>query len=498
MTMFLLPLKARRGMIYALLALAEAGWLGALLMMQTAGKGFPISPWFFTLLGAVSLAILLGWFSDIYQIPFELARVTGMLLAVLMWLALLKASLYPDAHLWQMGWFGQFMRDVVTDGSVRMSAVWVGVAVGYIWWRCLAMGHTLPEASLAKFTLKAGVVGFTVAFILADIHPELAPPLSFLLLFVFGGLLAMTFSHTQTIAEFHGEAAVGRWDTRVTNNLVITISILIIAIILASVFSLSLLDKIGALFTYFLQLIAAPLLAFILWIFNIIDPYLQHFFDWLKAYLADPNAVAPTPEATAAASSATSENLAGNAETSPVGWAIYTIWMWRALALAAVLWIFYRFTGTLGARFRNPNAGQSAIAGTQESLSSEKEARQTWLDKGKARLADLANMVRQFGIGKELRAAATIRRIYAALMILAAEYGLERTQSETPLEFLNRLSARWENIAEPLGIITHAYINVHYGQLPEGRAGVDKVRRAWDEVFEKIQQLDDGAKIAPK
>ncbi len=497
MTIFLLPLKARRGVIYALLALAEAGWLGALLMMLVAGDSFQISPWFFTLLGAVSVAILLGWLSDVYQMPLESARTLGMLLAALMWLSLLKSTLYPDVHVWQLGWFGQFLRDAATKGATRMSAVWVGVAVGYIWWRCLAIGHTLPEASLAKFTLKAGVAGFSLAFILADIHPELAPPLSFLLLFVFGGLLAMSFSHTETIAEFHGDAAAGRWKTRVTNNLVITIAILIIAIILASIFSLSLLDKINALFIYFLQLIAAPVLAFILWIFKLIDPYLQHFFDWLKAYLADPTAVTPTPTATAA-SDAASETFGADGQTSPVWWAVYTIWMWRALGIGLILWIFYRFTGTLGARFRNPVAGQSSIAGSQESLSSEKRAGETWLDKGKARLSDLVNMVRQFGIGKELRAAATIRRIYAALMILAAHYGLEREPSETPLEFLNRLSARWQTLSEPLSVITNAYINVHYGQLPEGRAGVDKVRRAWDDVYEAMQQLDNSEKIAPK
>ena len=493
MTMFLLPLKTRRGVIYALLALAEAGWLGALLMMQVAGDGFQVSPWFFTLLGAVSLAILLGWFSDVYQMPLESARVLGMILAVLMWLALLKATLYPDVHLWQLGWFGQFIRDASSDGTTRMSAVWVGVATAYIWWRCLTVGHTLPEASLAKFTLKAGVVGFTVAFILADIHPDLAPPLSLLLLFVFGGLLAMNFSHTETITDFHGDAAAGRWGTRVTNNFAITIAIVIIAIILASVFSLSLLDKISTLFVYFLQLIAAPVLAFILWLFNLIEPYLERFLDWLNAYLADPNAVTPTPEATAAANTA-AENFAGNEPTSPVWWAGYTIWLWRVLAVTVILWIFYRFTGTLGDRFRNPNAGQATVASGQESLSPEKREGQSWLDKGKARLADLANMVRQFGIGKDLRAAATIRRIYAALMVLVAHYGLERAPSETPLEFLNRLLARWESLTEPLSVITNAYINVHYGQLPEGRAGADAVRRAWDEVYETVQELDKSAK----
>ena len=78
--------------------------------------------------------------------------------------------------------------------------------------------------------------------------------------------------------------------------------------------------------------------------------------------------------------------------------------------------------------------------------------------------------------------AENVRRIYAALQAHAAAYGLERSQAETPLEYLPRLSARFPGAADGLGEITLAYMAVHYAQRPASEEQVRSLRAVWQGV----------------
>ena len=59
-----------------------------------------------------------------------------------------------------------------------------------------------------------------------------------------------------------------------------------------------------------------------------------------------------------------------------------------------------------------------------------------------------------------------------------------------PLEFLVPLQTRWPALIDEFAVITYAYVNVHYGQLPEGRAGLQTVQQNWKTVLEQLDQLD--------
>ncbi len=491
MNLFLLPLKPKRGVIYGLLTLAEASWLATVLLVLVPVAG-STGAWFESVVLAVGVAILFGWLTDVYQMPLETTRAAGMVLAGAVWLALLKATLYPAAHLWQLGWLGQFARDAVARGEVRMTAIWLLAAVGYIWWRCLFLGHTPPEMSIAKFTMEAGGIGFAVALLLGSLQPALAPSLGILLLFVVSILLAMSLSHTQTIAEFHGDAATGRWGIRLLNSAAIVGGALIAMLVLGSLFSLPLLDKVMSVVGLGLAYILKPLLAFLIWLMMKLEPLIQSLIRWLQSFANDAGDIglSATP---APASTPVPAVVPSSTPHEPVWWAKYTIWMWRAAGVTLILWLFYRFTGGLRQRYRRGGTDSGGIATVSETISPGRIGADGWFTRGKKRLADVVNLIRQFGIGGDLRAAATIRRIYAALTVLAAQHGHQRAESQTPLEFLGVLKAEWTALAEPLTIITNAYINVHYGQLPEGDAGLARVRSAWDEVYAALTQPENGS-----
>jgi hypothetical protein len=88
-----------------------------------------------------------------------------------------------------------------------------------------------------------------------------------------------------------------------------------------------------------------------------------------------------------------------------------------------------------------------------------------------------------------LLAAARIRRIYAQLMDLSAQLGERRPPATTPLEFLPKLAALFPAEKESVGIITHAYLNVRYGEAPEESKAVQDVVSAWKKVNQQGRQL---------
>ncbi len=483
MSLLLVPLNPKRGTIYALLMFAEAGWLTALslALVPVAASG---SHWFFAVTIAVGVAILLGWLTDAYQIPLAAARNFGLVLAGLVWLFLLKNALYPAVHLWQIGWLGQFFHDAVTAGNARITAAWLGALVGYIWWRGLFLGHTPPELPIARPTMTIGATGFAIALLLGSLQPALAPSLGLVLLFVCCVLPAASLSHTQTIAEIHGDAAMGRWRIRLLNAAAATAAVLIAAMVLGSIFSLPVLDRIMGVVVLGLGYLLKPLTAIFIWLLMKLGPLLEAIINWLRTFTTAGGsaAIAPTP-----APAATPIPIEVSPATpQPVWWAKYTIWLWRAAGAAVVAWLFYRLTGTLRQRYR-PRAAENGLATETASITAEKSDADGWFSAGKKRLGEWIKLVRQFGIGRELHAAATIRRIYAALMVLAAQRGLQRAESQTPLEFLAVMQSEWQSLAEPLAVITNAYVKVHYGQLPEDTAGADTVKQAWETVLSALE-----------
>jgi len=93
---------------------------------------------------------------------------------------------------------------------------------------------------------------------------------------------------------------------------------------------------------------------------------------------------------------------------------------------------------------------------------------------------DALNAVGQFGLGRNLFAVLTIRRIYAQMARLAREEGYPRAPSETPYEYQGTLQTAFPNVRGEIGLITDAYVRVHYGELPESEEALQRVIEAWN------------------
>lgn len=80
---------------------------------------------------------------------------------------------------------------------------------------------------------------------------------------------------------------------------------------------------------------------------------------------------------------------------------------------------------------------------------------------------------------QRLITASTVRRIYTRLMALAHKAGCGREASETPLEFLGKLIDLFPDHKSEVTTITHAYVQVRYGEFPEDEIDLKRVREGW-------------------
>lgn len=93
-------------------------------------------------------------------------------------------------------------------------------------------------------------------------------------------------------------------------------------------------------------------------------------------------------------------------------------------------------------------------------------------------LTDLMDFRRR----QKKRAAARIRQIYADVLELCKDCGKQRPQVMTPLEFEPEIVSLFPDFRTEISTITHAYLRVRYGLLPETQNEVSEVENSWRRI----------------
>jgi hypothetical protein len=100
--------------------------------------------------------------------------------------------------------------------------------------------------------------------------------------------------------------------------------------------------------------------------------------------------------------------------------------------------------------------------------------------------------IQKFGIGRRMIAATIIRRIYTMLLDTASELGHPRYLSETPFEFQQRLFRIFPKLEGEIGLITDAYVQVRYGEIPEEERIISMVEAAWAAIETEAKHVERG------
>jgi hypothetical protein len=135
-------------------------------------------------------------------------------------------------------------------------------------------------------------------------------------------------------------------------------------------------------------------------------------------------------------------------------------------------------------RLRQPDREEKGEEDRESLLSAHAVARnlRAMVQEGLDRLGKLAGLLSRLGPGSQFLAAVSIRRIYANLVRLATEAGYPRPRAQTPYEYLPMLHKALPGSIEEVAIITEAYVNAHYGQVPDTREELQHIRDCWDRV----------------
>lgn len=83
---------------------------------------------------------------------------------------------------------------------------------------------------------------------------------------------------------------------------------------------------------------------------------------------------------------------------------------------------------------------------------------------------------------ERILAAERICNIYVQLLDLSEDLGHSRPASITPLEFLPELEVQFSGLSDDLRMITLAYIDIRYGELPETKGQLEEVEKAWQRL----------------
>jgi hypothetical protein len=135
-------------------------------------------------------------------------------------------------------------------------------------------------------------------------------------------------------------------------------------------------------------------------------------------------------------------------------------------------------------RLHGPGRADEAAEDRESLLSANAVARnlRAMAQEGLDRLGELAALMSRLGPGSRFLAAISIRRIYANLVRLATEAGYPRAKAQTPYEYLPILHKALPGSKDDIAVITEAYVNSHYGQVPDTREELQRIRDCWDRV----------------
>jgi hypothetical protein len=102
------------------------------------------------------------------------------------------------------------------------------------------------------------------------------------------------------------------------------------------------------------------------------------------------------------------------------------------------------------------------------------------------RLGDMGRLVDQFGVGRELIQAITIRRLYARLVAAATELGYPRAVAQTPFEYQDKLNTAFPGFKTECALVTRTYVNAHYGELPDNPETLNMMQNAVERMIASV------------
>lgn len=341
-----------------------------------------------------------------------------------------------------------------------------------LWWRGYTIG-SLGWISVvrASFGMRLGILSFLWVFIAArrELRADLLTLVPFFFLF---GLLASSFARTNSLdADRPGRKSIfGRgWILSLFSMaLIITALGYMVALWLAGMnldqasHALALLGEGGF---NLLMVILSPIL--------LILQGLSEVIGWI---LPDQPIRQATEKEIEARKDGSDLNVPWLHDLLQFLWGAFTVVILALLIFMVLVLIWFLLMQWI-ARQQEDDEERETLGTGEIALGIRQMFRDSW-----RWIADTLGLLRQFGLGHDLFAVMTIRRIYSRMEKLAAQRGYPRSLFQTPYEYRRELHQAFPDQSPAIQCITEAYIAVRYGDVPETQAELQAVRTAWTQL----------------
>ncbi len=431
-----------------------------------------------TVAGEMGLALLvLVWVArGLFGLDLPLVRRQGTLAALILvtWLLALRWTAGAGEPLWSLRWLGAALYEMAHAASEFPASLLTTGTVLVLWWRAVSLAQRHVTLAHTSFAFRVGVLLLVVGVGALSLYdPGAALPL--VVAYFYFSLLAISLARVEELASEGGavgSALSGRWSAILA---LATGMLVALGVLAGRLYSLEGLRTLLRWLDPLWRILGDVLYFLLTWVARLLEPLMLWMIEMLqRAMGTSPSGPLVTPLGTPSFV----QPPAG--PPSPIRALAGEVLQYGCLGgffFLALLLILLILPGRGAPR---PEAEE-----TRESLWSGRAFLQEVAGatrKGADRLRDLWELVGQYGMGRTLFAALTVRRLYALLCHEAARRGFPRSPAQTPYEYLQDLALAFPGREEEARAITEAYVQVHYGETPASLEQWEQVQAAWQRM----------------
>jgi hypothetical protein len=477
--MRILHLNWRKEALYVTLVAAEMCWFTPWFLMLTRPAVAPTYYGTALTLGILVLAVV--YFSrilDRLQLDLLYQRVILIVTVLITTALIMRFLLYPGYSLLNLGWLGKAGESLLYFYSLPPE-VGVSAIVLFLWWRGISIGQRDLAFQGVAFSFRLGVLLLVFSAPLLSILVAYDSTTVFILPFFFFSLLAVALARVEEVNRAKGGVGAPFNFTWLAILLGSIVAVLVTARLISRVYSVEGFAQV----LRWLRPVFDPLLRVVEYIPILLFKLLAPFLEWLARMLQG-----------------VFETFAQNIEGIEIPQPLPPQDLQSAepikaprLLVDALRYVCLGFIGVgilaglaLGLRRRLDR--QRRGSETRESLWSSAVFADGMLNSlrdGWDRLKDIAGLIGRFGPGMRLYAAVSIRKIYANMARLAERQGFPRQPAQTPYEYLPTLGLAFPDCQAETTAITEAYVQVHYGEVPESLKDLQGIRECWEQIRER-------------
>ena len=469
-------IDARREVIWLALAAAEMCWAvpGAWALTWNFVPHQPLLLW----LGM--LVLLLGFFFSyraLVSAGLSLRLQQGLLaMGLVLCIGLvLRFHVLAGSGMQAVDWFLMPFRVIgAVPSKVPLSWVTIMLLI-YLWARAIHLANRSLSVEQVGFSFRSGVVILIVVSFLVQVFTSLDVS-GFVVAYFFFALVAVALARVQEVSRLPNSTRAPFSSFWIGSTVGAVAVLVVLGMAVALFLTGGGLDRLLRLLAPLWQVVQAVVAAvgmlvvmIIEWVLGLFSLDLGELGAQLREALSQLELMEPPPPMPPP-------------ESEGQAWLIITkmLQVLVTVALPVAIVSFILFLTWRRLRQRSSEEGSEESRESLLSTGAVASGLQSFFQDRLQRLGELVGLVRRFGPGTRLLAAVSIRRIYGNMVQLATEAGYPRDKTQTPYEYLKTLHRAFPASEEEFTIITEAYVNAHYGEVPDSQEELQRIRDCWE------------------